>query len=66
MALTQVEGNCVVVRRGEKEAGGEVATVRTHGAPDRFGFGGLRVLRRPGPGEPAPLWQARAHQGTVS
>ena len=37
----QAKGNCVVVRRGGKEAGGEIATRGTHGL-DRRG-GGLRV-----------------------
>src|SRR5204863_4782607 len=53
------KGNCVVARRGGKEAGGETATLGTHGAPRPLTVGWAARIRRGGPGELARHGEAR-------
>jgi hypothetical protein len=62
----QAKGNCVVVRRGGKEAGGEIATLGTHGASRSFAVGWAARMRRGGLGELAGYGEARCHQEAVT
>jgi len=59
MAPTTSQWQLLLREEGGKEAGGETATLGTHGAPGSFVAGWAARMRRGGPGELARHGEAR-------